>query len=59
MLSGIIGFTNWIIATNVGTENNVAIHGVYGTDWIFVIAFASMFVIGLVGSIREMNNGNQ
>lgn len=55
MLSGLIGLTNWIIATNIGSEYNAALSGVSGTDWLFIISFSVMFFCGLFCSIYELN----
>lgn len=56
ILGGIIGFTNWIIATSVGTANSAAWGGVHGSDWLFVIIFVVMFLCGLIGSLMELKN---
>ena len=58
ILGGIIGFTNWIIATSAGAAKSAAWGGVHGSDWIFVIIFAGMFLCGLIGSLMELKNKN-
>ncbi len=56
MLSGIVGFSNWIIATSVGTANSAAWGGVHGSDWLFIVLFVGMFLSGLIGAIIELRN---
>ncbi len=57
LLCGVIGFVGWIIACVIKVEpgsNSQVIGCLYGTDYIFVIIFLILAVMGLFIAVSEV-----
>lgn len=57
LLSGVVGFSGWCIAATqtVETGSKSSILGcLYGEDWIVLLIFAAMTIVGLVIDIRAI-----
>lgn len=55
LLAGTIGFTGWMIAcTNNGSGYCETLSYLRGSDWVIVLLFVAMFVIGLIISLVEV-----
>lgn len=57
LLSGVIGFAGWTIAVvcNCQPGANSVVFGCFrGAEWVVLVFFAALAVVGLVLAIREL-----